>query len=320
MKGARASDAAFAVKSLAADLRPSAFRRYRKVAAGQKLPRPAMRPRLLCSPLGLFPSRVSGEAVWAVTMIRDEADIICFTIAHLVSQGVDRVLVADNCSRDGSFEAVLELTRTLPVTLVVDNEVGYYQAHKMTRLARYAASCGAEWVIPFDADELWTAPGQSLKAFLRSTQLGIVKAQMIDYLPREDDDPREPNPYLRIRHHVAEPRGVKKVAFRASRLTRVAVGNHTVRHPGRAGTGLEVRHFPYRSAHQLLRKMKQGSEALSATTQPRAIGAEWRRGATMSESEIAAMQGWDGRLELDPAPYTGSRVWAPADPNPRYGQ
>lgn len=238
-------------------------------------------------------------------MVRDEVDVICFTISHLVSQGVDRVLVADNNSRDGTLEAVHELSKSLSVTVAVDGEVGYYQAWKMTRLARYAACSGAEWIIPFDADELWVAPQTTLKDFLAGTELDIVKAQMIDYVPQPGDDPGEPNPYRRILHRVAEPKGVKKVAFRAHRLARVAVGNHTVRHPGRSGDGLEVRHFPNRTPEQLLRKMRQGSEALASTHQPENVGREWRLGSAMSQDAIAVMQGWDQPLVLDPAPYTG---------------
>lgn len=302
----RAKQVAFTGRSLCADIRPSAFRYYRKVSLGQEMPRPARWPRPVTSPLGIFQFHDSGERIWAVTMIRDEVDIIAFTISHLINQGVDRVLVADNNSVDGSLDVVLDLAKQLPVTVVTDREIGYYQAWKMTRLARFAACSGAQWIIPFDADELWVAPGSTLKEFLATTDLDVVKAQMMDYVPQDSDDPTERNPYRRIQHRVSEPRAVSKVLFRAHRLVRVAVGNHTVRHPGRFGGGLEVRHFPYRTDEQLVRKMRQGATALASTHHPDGIGAEWRQGAAMSPADIAAMQGWDRPILLDPAPYSGS--------------
>lgn len=36
--------------------------------------------------------------VWAVCVARDEADVIGATVSHLLDQGVDQVLVADNMS------------------------------------------------------------------------------------------------------------------------------------------------------------------------------------------------------------------------------
>ena len=227
------------LRSIAADLRPSAFEHYRKVALGQDLPRAARRPRSVGSALGLFPKLDTGERIWAVTMVRDEIDIIGFTISHLISQGVDRVLVADNDSSDGTGELLAGLSTSLPVTVVADHEPGYYQAWKMTRLARYAACSGAEWIIPFDADELWVAPRTRLRDFLANTEFEVVKALMMDYVPHIIDDNNEPNPYRRISHRLDCKPHIKKVAFRVDSLARVAVGNHAVRHPGQVGEGLE---------------------------------------------------------------------------------
>jgi glycosyltransferase involved in cell wall biosynthesis len=240
-----------------------------------------------------------------VTLVRDEVDIIAFTIAHLISQGVDRVVVADNDSSDGTTDLLQSLSISLPITLVVDREFGYYQSWKITRLARYAPCSGAQWVIPFDADELWVAPGTRLRDFLLNTDLDVVKASMMDYVPQVSDDNNEPNPYLRIRHHVADVTKIKKVAFRAHPLARVAVGNHAVRHPGRAGDGLEIRHFPSRSREQLRRKVDQGANALAATDHPQEIGAHWRLGAQMTDDQLASMYGSEQTVVLDPAPYTG---------------
>jgi len=90
----------------------------------------------------------------AVTMVRDEADIVEATVRHMLTQ-VDVVIVADNRSVDGTRE-ILE---GLPVHLLNDPERGYYQSEKMARLAHMArVEHGADWVVPFDADEWWYSP------------------------------------------------------------------------------------------------------------------------------------------------------------------
>jgi glycosyltransferase involved in cell wall biosynthesis len=238
-------------------------------------------------------------------MVRNEIDIIGFTISHLISQGVDRVLVADNNSSDGTSGLLADLSMSLPVTVVADREPGYYQAWKMTRLARYAACSGAVWIIPFDADELWAAPGSRLKDFLANTEFEVVKARMMDYVPHIIDDNNEPNPYRRISHRIADKPHIKKVAFRAHQLARIAAGNHAVRHPGPVGEGLEIRHFPYRSREQLRRKVDEGSKALAAADYLEEIGAHWRRGARMTDNELTEMYGSNKTLVQDPAPYSG---------------
>lgn len=297
----------FALRSLAADMRPSEFRGYSVASKGQDLPRPARRPRRLLSPLAVFPTRSTEERLWAITMVRDEADIIGYTIAHLVSQGVERILVADNRSRDGTAELLRQLAASMPVTVFEDREPGYYQAHKMTRLARYAACSGAAWVIPFDADELWVAPGQRLREFLARAEVDVVRARMIDYLPSDSDDSAELNPYRRIRHRARDDRAVFKVAFRANRFARVAVGNHTVRHPGRVGLGLEVHHFPYRSEEQLTRKLLQGRDALMATRLKEEVASHWRIGARLVEEGASVDYGTIDQLEPEePTVYTGT--------------
>jgi hypothetical protein len=238
-------------------------------------------------------------------MVRDEIDIIGFTISHLISQGVDRVLVADNNSSDGTSDLLAGLSMSLPVTVIADREPGYYQAWKMTRLARYAACSGAEWIIPFDADELWGAPGTRLRDFLSNTEFQVVKGWMMDYVPHSIDDNNEPNPYRRIRHRLADKPHIKKVVFRAHSMARIAAGNHEVRHPGQVGGGLEIRHFPYRSSEQLRKKVDEGTKALAATDYLEKIGAHWRLGAQMTDKELTEMYGSNKSVILDPAPYSG---------------
>ena len=105
------------------------------------------------------PEDVHGAGgVWAVGIVRDEADIVETVIRNLLAQGVERVVIADNLSTDATASVLERLAGSLPVTVLSDRLAAHYQAEKTTLLARAAARAGAGWVLPFDADEVWTAP------------------------------------------------------------------------------------------------------------------------------------------------------------------
>ncbi len=106
---------------------------------------------------------------WAVGMARDEGDIIYHTMIHLAANGVKGIIVADNLSKDNTWEQMNLAKEKIEshgcdtqVILVKDDVVSYTQSEKMTALAQQARSNGADWVIPFDIDEIWYSPNQTL--------------------------------------------------------------------------------------------------------------------------------------------------------------
>ena len=125
-------------------------------------------------------------------------------------------------------------------------------------------------------------------------------------MSQEYDDPAEPNPYLRLTHRLIEPAGMGKTAFRAHRLAFVEAGNHFVRHPSEAiADGLEIRHVPFRTTEQGLRKIMQGTAALRLTDQDEQIGTHWRILAERDEAGIAQYYRRAKKAAiLDPAPFT----------------
>jgi glycosyltransferase involved in cell wall biosynthesis len=200
-------------------------------------------------------------------MARNEADLIGHTIQHLLDQGVAHVLVADHLSTDDT-PVILEGFGD-QVTRASYTHPGYYQSAVMTLLARHAAQSGARWIVPFDADELWWAPGQAtLASFLSGTPNEIVRGAVWRYVPTAADDPDEPNPFVRIRHRVATELPDVKVAFRASRRATVAMGNHGVRRPGTSSEGLIVAHYQYRSLDHMRRKVRDGIAAVQQADVP----------------------------------------------------
>lgn len=214
--------------------------------------------------------------VWAVGMVRDEADIIETVVRHLLNQGVHRVVIADNLSTDGTHEILERLAQSHPVTVLMDRLPAYYQAEKMTLLARAAARGGAEWIIPFDADEVWLARTGTLVEWLAGCGAAVVQVPMFNHVPTASDDLTEPDPVRRLRWRKTQANSLHKVAFRARRRARLAYGNHGVSRFGRRTVGLEIRHFPYRSEEQFVRKLRQGADALGATDLADKVGVAWR--------------------------------------------
>ncbi|WP_129591562.1 glycosyltransferase family 2 protein [Actinomyces sp. oral taxon 897] len=257
----------------------------RQVARGMRLPRLRLR------------RRVTGS-VWAVTMVRDEKDILPSVITHLLDQGVDHVLVADNLSQDGTYEYLRDLARRDPrVHVGRDTTVAYYQSAKMSYLARAAWRAGADWVVPFDADELWFAREGSLTHYLRGLDADVVGADWYDMVLL-DDGPVGPTSSFLL---DTTPNPLGKVAFRSHPLALLEIGNHGVARVGTwAQDGLAVAHARYRSQEQVARKFRQGAQALAATGLDSHYGGHWRQGAQASDEELARM--WEGMRRGEPEP------------------
>jgi hypothetical protein len=214
--------------------------------------------------------------VFGICMARDEADIVATTVRHMLEQ-VDHVIVSDNNSTDGTREILAELD----CTIVDDPEVGYYQSRKMTELAVMAGELGATWVVPFDADEWWYAPfGDNLAQFIAESadQWLCVKADLYDHVAT-GSDPDKPDPIDRIGWRRRDPAPLAKVACRVRRDLVINQGNHSASYDGGATErpGLVIRHFPYRSPQQFVRKAINGAQAYAATDLPDDAGAHWRQ-------------------------------------------
>lgn len=211
----------------------------------------------------------------AVTMVRDEADVLPSVLAWMTTQ-VDVVIVADNGSTDDSAR----IARDAGCVVVNDPERAYYQSVKMTALADRAASMGASWVVPFDADEIWTSPLGRIADVLgwQPDEVGRVPATLFDHVTT-DEDPEEPDPIRRIAWRRNYPGALPKVAVRCVPGLVIQQGNHSAKTPGlvMAEEGqLVVKHFPYRSAEQFVRKARNGAEAYAASDLPESAGSHWR--------------------------------------------
>lgn len=218
--------------------------------------------------------------VYAVTMVRDEADIIEATVRNIAAQ-VHHVIVADNGSTDGTRDILADLARDIGIDVVDDPERGYWQSRKITALAHRAGDMGADWIVPFDADEVWYCPHGPIADHLAGVgpSCFVASAAVYDHVS-SSLDPADPNPVTRISWRHVEPLPLPKVACRWRPDLNVHQGNHGADYGGMTPAAvplLVVRHFPYRSAEQFVRKVRNGSEAYRATDLPADVGAHWRQ-------------------------------------------
>lgn len=212
----------------------------------------------------------------AVSMCKDELDVVDGFVQRMCSQ-VDLLIVADNNSTDGTRQRLDELAREHPLTVIDDPEIGYFQARKMTRLAAIAADMGADWVICADFDEVWYSPfGRIADVLAEHDDAAIATAELYDHVATAQD-PADPDPFTRLGWRRIAPAPLQKVAVRPTIPVRIEQGNHGARYDTATVDGLLViRHYPWRSPEQAVRKVRNGAAAYAATSLPQEMGSHWR--------------------------------------------
>lgn len=235
----------------------------------------------------MFGIKSFAHEVFGVAMVKDEIDVIERTVEHMLTQ-VDHLLIADNGSTDGTLEILKKYRHTGQVVLAIDSEIAYYQAEKMTELAAQAKSLGADWVVPFDADEIWqTTNGEPIKDVLNRLPGAIATARIYEYVPTSEDDLCS-DPFCSInwrRPDHANP--LKKIACKPSISVRIEQGNHGASYDGSyTDDQLIVRHFPYRTLDQFIKKIRNGAAAYAATDLHPSLGHHWREYGLLSDEEL----------------------------------
>lgn len=259
-----------------------------------------------------------------ISMVKDEADIVEGTIRHMAGE-VDRLVVADNGSIDGTREILDRLARELPLEVLNDPEPAYYQSRKMTELANAVHVAGADWVVPFDADELWWHPAGRVADVLANVSMlhptvNVAFAELRNHF-RTGIDVDDPDPFRSMVWRQAQAAPLGKVAIKWEIGAVIHQGNHGADIPsGRVDmTALNIGHFPYRSAEQFVRKAVNGAAAYKAADLPESWGAHWRSYGQIAEQHGEAalrqvffdhfvhMSPIDSGLVREPAPY---RRWS----------
>lgn len=251
--------------------------------------------------------------VAAVSMVKDEADLIGAAVRHMIDQ-VDLVIVADNGSTDGTRDELSDLARAYPGWLEVVDEprAAYLQAETMNRLAERAA--GADWIVPFDADERWEAVSSCCVSSLLDglpEAVQIVAAETYDVVPAPGAEPWG-GPLLHRPGSLWELPGHGKVAYRPGSGRRLVQGSHAVEGlatPSPDGS-LRVLHLPFRSLEQARRKLRNGKAAVEAAGEalPPSSAWHWREWGALDDEALAAWWAdWTRPEGLEPVPWRGPR-------------
>lgn len=233
--------------------------------------------------------------IHAVATVYNEADIIGHTMSHLYENGIDHIWVAHGPSTDDTFRVMLE-TDGGAFTVIHDDADYHYQPAAINALTQRARLEGADWVIPFDADEFWYAMnGLTIRDAL--TQLppdaGLIHARTWIHT----------TPYL----HNLVPQQLPKVAFRPRADTIVHNGNHWV--DGFQYVTLDclaIREWQFRSLEHLHRKCEERTVRLDPSL-PHTDGTHQKELFSMSPEQRGTA--WEQRLRdacvYDPIPYRG---------------
>ena len=263
-------------------------------------------------------------AVFGISMAKNNADIIGYTLEHMLTQ-VDHVIVLDAKSTDGAREILAEY----PITVLDDPDPTYYQSKKTTELAFKARSMGADWVVPFDSDEIWYSPFGTIKEVISDLkpQWLVATAALYDHVTSSEDNPSELNPIKRVGWRRSNKGMLPKVACRWRQDLVIEQGNHSAGYhggPTRQDGLLVVRHYPYRSPEQFIKKVRDGVAAYKGTNLPESSGAHWKDYGRLLEAygEEALVEVYNKWFHLetprefegvifDPAPVTFQSVSIP---------
>jgi len=241
-----------------------------------------------------IPSRTNVSAeIWAISMVKNEVDIIESSIRHCLKQGVEAILIADNGSTDGTKELLHKLATSLPLIVVDDPIVAYEQDAKMTVLAKGARRLGAKWIVPFDADEFWFGRECSLGELLRKEKSAVVYGELFNAFPISHE-----NLNVDAKMAMSDSVAVKKVAFRAHRFASLCMGCNEVYRGVPKTDGIYVLHLPWRSKDQLQRKMAQGKKAILSSSKADWAGGHWVRFGDLTLEEVNEI--WDSLTNWKP--------------------
>lgn len=259
-------------------------------------------------------------------MIRNEADIVRLNIFYHLSLGVDRMLVVDNGSTDGTDTMLKQISENDPRVRWSRDDGPFLPSRVMTELAREAFRDGADWVVPVDADEFWYAPGEDFRHVLETSDLGVIRAQAVSFIQNRDQRESKPDALLHMTRRAASPVGPpniaqdlvesQQIAFvekvypqkcvsRTAEEIYIETGHHSitgVEGPKKRTEELVCLHAPIRSRDALAERIESASRAAEAGRNP-GQGRNRRRLAELN-SEAAIGQEWaansyeDGYLDV----------------------
>ncbi len=229
-------------------------------------------------------------------LVKDEADIIASNLRWHRSLGIDKILVTDNGSTDGTLDILENWERADRIKLI-RNDGPFRQDDLTTQMVEMAqAAWNPDWVISGDADELFAPQTQAWLDELEASPHSHLRVPTSNFIPTAHDDPSVADPIRRMQYRVTKPLPVPmipellkktsmgysgKVIVRPSYLKQIQHGNTAAEMTG--GTGGEagnliINHYPIRSRDHFFRKVVRGAAALESVPEyDQQLAYHWRR-------------------------------------------
>jgi hypothetical protein len=264
--------------------------------------------------------------VYGISMVRNEADIIRLNVLYHLTSGIDRMLVVDNGSTDGTDKVLQQLSLQHAEMRWSRDDGPFLPSRIMTKLAREALEEGADWVVPVDADEFWHAPGGDLRSVLEHAEVGVLRAQAVNFIQRRSQRESSPDALIYMTRRTASPvrppshaqslvesRHIafvekvypQKCICRPTAEVEIETGHHSI--SGANGPRLRTEeivclHAPMRSRAALVERVTSASRATAAGRNPNQ-GQNRRRLAALKdekaiEDEWTANSYEDGFLDV----------------------
>jgi hypothetical protein len=206
--------------------------------------------------------------IFGLCCVRDAADIIGIVAAYHLAIGFDRLIVVDDGSSDGTSEIIGRLARKTRRIEVIRNEsAAFDQASLTSAAADRATSQGADYLLPFDADEFyWFKYG--LRSTLAPYVPDIIRVSVTNFVQSRAVQRASALSLLRARFRpwvrggeasIEVPEGrcafieapfISKLIAPALAGLKFDMGNHRVfgiTAPERRAMDIEILHLPLRA-------------------------------------------------------------------------
>lgn len=242
----------------------------------------------------------------AVSTIRNEEDIIEFCVYHFLQQGVDYILLQNNASTDNTFDIITEMAKNDSRIIVYNNDGDYHSSEALSFLAEEARKLKCEWVIPFDADELWGSTN-GLKNDLKDIDEDFVAVEFIfdNFVQNKKHDGLATMNYkipsyasdhdiIQNRRSWVEAGPVVKFMVRTHEYIHIPAGSHMYdrdNKPYYFSEAFYAYHLPMRSYQNLITRSEAGKRLIDAGYDP---GFGWQ-----NQRFYNIMQGGELQKEFD---------------------
>jgi glycosyltransferase involved in cell wall biosynthesis len=191
-------------------------------------------------------------------LAKNEEDIIGTNIEHHINQGVTHFIITNNNSTDKTRQIV----EKYPEVVEVIDEPGtnHNQSAWVTRMAHVACKLDPDWIVHFDADELWCGLYNLEK--MNGNYIGCTRMHL--HPPVHNTWSLSNMRYYLDFDHISDLPGECKVAHRPDLEIGITHGNHGfAKHYNMIFTNQVWRHhYPIRNLDQFKRKSFDGHRAL----------------------------------------------------------